>query len=96
MTESRASRGGAGIGGTAEQEMPAQAGKSRLDVALAVVIVTLLAAGMGAGASRADRQEPLLRQPVEASGAEFPVEFEYFPSKYVNQGVESWEELPTF
>jgi hypothetical protein len=68
----------------------------RRDVVLAVVVVAILVTGAALGGSLAARQEPLLAQPIEISGAEPPLEFEYFPSKYVNQGVESSADLPTF
>ena len=68
----------------------------RRDVVLAVGVVAILVTGAALGGSLAARHEPLLAQPVEIAGAEPPLEFEYFPSKYVNQGVESSADLPTF
>lgn len=68
----------------------------RRDLALAVVIAVLLLIGVTVGGSLAAREEPLLAQPVEVSEAELPLAFDYFASNYINQGVESSEELPTF
>jgi len=75
----------------------------RRDIAIAMIIAALLLAGVAVGGSVASQQEPLLAQqeppsaqPLEASGAGLSLKFEYFPSSYVNQGVESTEELPTF
>ncbi|HZM45694.1 MAG TPA: hypothetical protein VFC14_12735 [Burkholderiales bacterium] len=67
----------------------------RRDVALAAVITALMLGGVAVGASLAARQESLLIQPVQAAAVE-TLEFDYFPSRYVNQGVESSEDLPTF
>jgi hypothetical protein len=65
------------------------------DIAFAAVIAALLLAGVTVGALLAARQEPLLVQPVQAPAA-VPLEVDYFPSQYVNQGVASTEEFPTF
>jgi hypothetical protein len=67
----------------------------RRDVAAAALITALLLAGMAVGGSMAALEEPLLGQSVDTSPVE-PPRFEYFPSQYVNQGVESFDELPTF
>ena len=65
------------------------------DIAFAAVIAALLLAGIAVGASLAARQEFLLVQPVQVPEA-LPLKFDYFPSLYVNQGIEPAEEFPTF
>jgi hypothetical protein len=67
----------------------------RRDVAVAALVAALLLAGVVVGGSMAAREEPLLGQSIETPAAEAP-QFQYFPSQYVNQGVESFDELPTF
>jgi hypothetical protein len=67
----------------------------RRDVAAGAIITVLLLAGVAMGGSMAAREEPLLGQSIETSPVE-PAQFEYFPSQYVNQGVESFDDLPTF
>lgn len=68
----------------------------RREVALAVIVGALLLGGVAVGGSLADGQEPLLSQQADVSEAQPPLEFDYFPSHYVNQGVESSDEIPTF
>ena len=65
------------------------------EVAFAAVIAALLLAGVAVGASLAARPESLLVQAVQGPAA-VPLEFYYFPSQYVNQGIESTEEIPTY
>ena len=67
----------------------------RRDVLAAAAMAALLLGGVAVGASFAARQESLLMQPVQAPGAE-PSALDYFPARYVNQGVASFEDLPTF
>jgi hypothetical protein len=65
------------------------------EVAFAAVIAALLLAGVVVGASLAARPEALLVRPFQAPAA-VTLEFDYFPSRYVNQGVEPTEEFPTY
>ena len=67
----------------------------RRDVVAAAVLTGLMLAGVAVGASLAARQDPLLMQSTHVPAAE-PLQLDYFPSWYVNQGVESFEDLPTF
>lgn len=67
---------------------------ARRDVALAIVIVALLLAGVALGALRA-AQAPAVAAAIENEAQEAG-EFVYFPSQYVNQGVEVPEDVPTF
>ena len=65
------------------------------EIAFAAVIAALLLAGVAVGASLAARPEPTLAQAIQAPAA-VPLELDYFPSRYVNQGVDSTEEFPTY
>ena len=62
------------------------------DIPFALVAVALMIAGVAAGA----RQELLPTQAIAAPAQALTVQFDYFPSHYVNQGAESAEEYPTF
>jgi len=68
----------------------------RRDVALAFVVAALLALGVALGGTISAKQEPLLAQQTEIPAAQPSQEFVYFPSQYVNQGVETSEVIPTF
>lgn len=67
----------------------------RRDIALAVIVVTLLLMGVAVGGTFAPRPEPVVA--AESGAAAEPAQdFVYFPSQYVNQGVEIAEPTPTF
>jgi len=66
------------------------------DVPFALVAVALIVGGMALGGSLSARQEPPSTQPPRTSPAVPAPQFDYFPSHYVNQGVESSQEIPTF
>ena len=74
----------------------APASSVRRDVALAMVVVTLLLMGLAVGGTIAPQPEPAVATQSRAAAAPPSQEFVYFPSQYVNQGVETPEPIPTF
>ena len=65
------------------------------EIAFGAFITALLLAGVAVGASLAARPESTPLQAVQAPAAA-PLALDYFPSRYVNQGVDSTDEFPTF
>lgn len=61
----------------------------RRDIAVAIVLVALLLAGIAAGAIRALRQ-------AESGAVEPAGEYADIPAQYVNQGVVVREQIPAF
>jgi len=78
-----------------EEAVIAPASSLRRDIALAVTVAALLLMGMAIGGTFAPQPEPIVAA-QSAPAAEPTQEFVYFPSQYVNQGVEIPEQIPTF
>jgi hypothetical protein len=74
----------------------ASAPSARRDVALAMAVVTLLLMGVAVGGTLAPQAEPAIATQSGAAAAQPSQEFVYYPSQYVNQGLEIPEPIPTF
>jgi len=68
----------------------------RRDIALALIVVALLMTGVALGGMFAPHAAPAFAAPSGAQESKSTEKFVYFPSQYVNQGVDIPEPTPTF